>query len=94
MLEGRSLRKEEETAKGIVKLLQQQEPSVVETWITAKCEKCRKRSRYYCCKNNEGSTCLGIHVLSDKFKKMEEHFNPTLPVSVDEVMTATNAEQV
>ena len=94
LLEGRSLRKEEETAKGIVKLLQQQEPSVVETWITAKCEKCRKRSRYYCCKNNERSTCLGIHVLSDKFKKMEEYFNPTLPVPVDEVMTATNAEQV
>ena len=94
MLEDKSVRKEEETAKGIVKLLQQQEPSVVETWITTKCEKCRKRSSYYCCKNIGHSTCLGINVLSDEFRRMEEHCNSTLSVSVDEVMTAINAEQV
>ena len=94
MLGDKNLKKEEETIKEIIKLLQQKEPSTFEMWTTAKCEKCRKRTRYYCCNNDKHITCLGINIWSDEFKRMEKHFNPTLPVAVDEAMTATDAEQV
>ena len=94
MLGDKNLKKEEETIKEIIKLLQQKEPSIFEMWTTAKCEKCRKRTRYYCCNNDKHITCLGINIWSDEFKRMEKHFNPTLPVAVDEAMTATDAEQV
>ena len=94
MLQDKSISKKEETVKEIVGLLQQQEPAVVEIWITRKCEKCTKRSKYYCSKKDECITYLGINVLSEKFRTMEKHFNPTLSVSVNEVMAAINIEQV
>ena len=94
MLQDKSISKKEETVKEIVGLLQQQEPAVVEIWITRKCEKCTKRSRYYCSKKGECITYLGINVLSDEFRKMEKYSNPTLPAVLYGAMTVTDAQRM
>ena len=94
MLQDKNISKKEETAKEIVGLLQQQEPAVVEMWITRKCEKCRKRSRYYCSKNDGHITYLGINILSDEFRKMEVYSNPTLPTALYGAVTVTDVQQM
>ena len=94
MLQSKIISKKEETAKEIVGLLQQQEPTVVEMWITKKCKKCRKRSRYYCGKKDGHITYLGINILSDEFRKMEVYSNPTLPAALYEAMTVTDVQHM
>ena len=94
MLEEKNVKEKKETLKEIVKLLHQQKPSVVETWITRRCEECRTRSKSYCLKNDGHRTYLGIHTSSDKIKKMSEHFNPDLHAAVDGANTVPGAERV
>ena len=94
MLEEKNVKEKKETLKEIVELLHQQKPSVVETWITRRCEECRTRSKFYCLKNDGHGTYLGIHTSSDKIKKMSEHFNPDLHAAVDGANTVPGAERV
>ena len=94
MPQDKSISKKEETVKEIVRLLQQQEPAVVEMWVTRKCRKCRKRSRYYCNKKDECITYLGINILSDEFRKMEEYSNPTLPAAFYGAMTVADVQHM
>ena len=94
MLQGKRISKKEETVKEIVGLLQQQEPAVVEIWITRKCEKCTQRSRYYCSKKEKCITHLGINILSDEFEKMKEYSNPTLPAALYGAMTVTDVQHM
>ena len=93
MLQEENVRKKEETVKDAVRSLQQQEPCVFEEWITEICNKCKKRSRYYCSKSHGHKRYLGINILSAEFKEMEKCFNPTLPAALDG-MTVMDAEQM
>ena len=94
MLEDRNMRPKEETVKGFVELLAQQNPSVVEKWTTEKCKKCKRRSNYYCYKNDGDTTRIGINVLSGEFKKMQKYFNPIVATTVDDHFAVADAERM
>ena len=92
MLEDKKIKAKEETVKGFVELLEQQEPSVVQKWVTEKCKKCKRRSNYYCYKNDGNVTRIGINVLSGEFKKMQKYFNPIMATTVDDQFAVADAE--
>ena len=94
MLEDRNMRPKEETVKGFVELLAQQNPSAVEKWTTEKCKKCKRRSNYYCYKNDGNTTRIGINVLSGEFKKMQKYFNPIVATTVDDHFAVADAERM
>ena len=94
MLEDKKIKAKGETVKGFVELLEQQEPSVVQKWITEKCKKCKRRSNYYCYKNDGNVTRIGINVLSAEFKKMQKYFNPIMATTVDDQFAAADAERM
>ena len=93
MLQDKNVGNKEETVKYAVESLKQQEPSVFEEWITEICEKCKKGSKYYCSKIYGHKRCLGINILSTKFREMEKYFKSTLRATVDE-MIVTDTEQM
>ena len=64
----------EETVRELVDFLVQQEPLIVEKWITEQCKICNKRQKYYCCSSDEKLIRVGIHVFSDKFEKMRKEY--------------------
>ena len=94
MLEDKKLKGKEDTVKGVVELLEQKEPPVVEKWITRKCKKCGKHSSYYCQKNDGNIKCIGINTSSSKFKEMQNHFNSSSTVPADEDFTVSDTEHV
>ena len=94
MLEDKKMRPKDETVTGFVELLEQQDPPVVEKWITEKCKKCKRRSNYYCYKNDGNTTRIGINVLSGEFKKMQKYFNPIMATTIDDHFAAADAERM
>ena len=52
MLEGKTLTKKEETVEEFVEYLEQKKPSVVEKWVTEKCEVCGRRGLFCCLHEN------------------------------------------
>ena len=79
MLEDKNRKKKEKTLKGVTELIDQMQPPVIERWITEKCKKFKTRSKFYCYNNDRTMTCLGINILSYKFRKMEKDFMSVLP---------------
>ena len=85
----------EGTVQEIVDLLEQQEPLVVEKWITERC-KCNRRNKFYCRKIDGNLTRVGIDVLSDKFVQMNKKYLASNGKGgvVDSVGGAKEAEQM
>lgn len=94
MLEDKNRKKKEETVKGFIELIDQMQPPVIEKWIIEECKKCKTGSNFYCYNNDGTMTRLGINLLSDKFRKMEENFMPISPAETRGRISMTDAESM
>lgn len=94
MLEEKNRKKKEETVKGFIELIDQMQPPVIEKWIIEECKKCKAGSNFYCHNNDGTMTRLGINLLSDKFRKMEENYMPISPAKTRGRISMTDAESM
>ena len=59
----------------VITLWENQLPAVVEKWAVEQCEKCKRKSDYYCIQENGDKKVVYINTLSDEYRQLKKRFD-------------------